>query len=133
MWRTAVLFLLLPLAACGGGASEADGHYCQGSATDGCVAVPRDATKEEFCSAGEAFSTSSGFANGLRAAKALAAVGTPDDIDEGARAGFVELVERMVDSRDADDFRQRTSNLSQEEKDHLLDLDNYIQSACALS
>jgi hypothetical protein len=127
----AVMLLLLALVAgCGSGGSGS--HYCTASVTKGCEQVPTSATKEDFCAAGAMFSESKGFKNGLKAAAHLAAVGTPADIKESARAGFVELVERMIDSSDGADFRRRTHDLRQDSKasKHLLDLDTYIQEAC---
>ena len=120
--------LVLVASGCGGG-SDGD-HFCSGARTDGCESVPTAAKKEDFCAAGAAFSESKGFKNGLKTAKHLAAVGTPSDIEASARAGFVELVERMVDSKDGADFRGRTQNLSPTESEHLLDLDTYIQATC---
>jgi hypothetical protein len=120
--------LLAPLAAaCGSG----DQHYCTGTKkSGGCRVVPSDATKQEFCAAGEAFSESEGFSNGVKAAEHLASVGTPPDIKASARAGFIELVERMADSENGPDFRRRTRSLTSRESKHLLDLDTYIQGAC---
>jgi hypothetical protein len=129
--KLVVAALLLPLVLLTG-CGKGDGrHFCTGTDSGGCTKVPADATKAAFCTAGSTFSEANGFANGLKAAKALAAVGTPSDIDASARAGFVELVERMVDAENGPDFRRRTRNLSDSEKRHLLDLDSYIRETCA--
>ncbi|WP_148046055.1 hypothetical protein [Nocardioides marmoriginsengisoli] len=127
-YLVAVAAVALVASGCGGGSG--DSEFCSGSSTSGCTEVPKAAAKEDFCAAGAAFSGSKGFKNGLKAARRLAAVGTPNDIEASARAGFVELVERMVDSKDGPDFRGRTRNLSSAESKHLLDLDTYIQATC---
>ncbi|MFL6061580.1 MAG: hypothetical protein ACJ72E_10135 [Marmoricola sp.] len=121
-----VALLLTVPTACGSSSS----YFCTGASTSGCTKVPANASTEAFCAAGSTFSSVEGFANGVKAAKSLAAVGTPPDIDASARAGFVELVERMVDSKNGPDFRSRTRHLSNVEKKHLLDLDTYIGKTC---
>lgn len=121
-----VTVLLAVPTACG----SSKAYFCTGASTSGCTKVPANATIAAFCAAGSSFSSVEGFSNGVKAAKALAAVGTPPDIDASARAGFVELVERMVDSKNGPDFRSRTRHLSNEEKKHLLDLDTYIGKTC---
>lgn len=99
----------------------------------GCQDIPEDASKAAFCKAGQRFSALQKvpFAQGQDAVDKLADVGTPSDIDSAARAGFVELIDRMNDSEDAGDFRRRTATMDKQERAHLLALDTYIQGACS--
>jgi hypothetical protein len=103
-----------------------------GFAVAGCSHIPQDASKKEFCTAGEQFSAldKATFAQGRAAIKRLAGIGTPPDIDASARKGFVELVSRMDDADNAEDFRHRTRTMNRSERKHLLDLDTYIQKTC---
>ncbi|MFL6158970.1 MAG: hypothetical protein ACJ72D_23015 [Marmoricola sp.] len=98
----------------------------------GCGQIPQSASKKDFCTAGERFSAldKATFADGRKAIDRLAAVGTPPDIDTSARSGFVELVSRMKDSDNAEDFRRRTRTMNRAERKHLLDLDDYIRKTC---
>lgn len=95
--------------------------------------IPENASKKDFCSEGEKFSASTNFAEGVTAAKKLAEVGTPKDITTGARAGFVELVERVTGSKSGADFKKKQAKLSKTEAEHLSDLNEYIQKTCDLS
>jgi hypothetical protein len=99
----------------------------------GCQSIPEDATTKDFCSAGEKYSElrDVAFSEAVRVSKQLAEVGTPADIDASARAGFVELIERMDDADNGADFRRRTLSMNEQERKHLLDLDTYIQKTCA--
>ncbi len=99
----------------------------------GCQSIPEDAATEDFCSAGQKYSELRGvpFAEAVEVSKQLADVGTPPDIDASARAGFVELIERMDKAKNGADFRNRTTGMSDEERRHLLDLDSYIQRTCS--
>lgn len=99
----------------------------------GCQSIPEDAAKEDFCSAGQKYSELRGvpFDEAVAVSKQLAEVGTPADIDASARAGFVELIERMDEAENGADFRQRTLTMDQDERKHLLDLDTYIQRTCS--
>ncbi|HET6153155.1 MAG TPA: hypothetical protein VFE15_09365 [Marmoricola sp.] len=103
-----------------------------GVGVSGCQHVPKDASKQAFCSAGEKFSEldKATFAQGRSAIKRLADVGTPPNIDSSARAGFVELVDRMQSAHNAEDFRHRTRTMSSSQRKHLLALDSYIQKTC---
>lgn len=99
----------------------------------GCQNIPEDASTQDFCEAGERYSALRDvtFAKALQVSKQLAEVGTPADIDASARAGFVELIERMEAAENGADFRERTVGMSEKERQHLLDLDTYIQKTCA--
>jgi len=99
----------------------------------GCQSIPENAAKKDFCSAGEKYSELRGvaFSEAVEVSKQLAEVGTPADIDASARAGFVELIERMDKAENGADFRKRTQGMSEQERKHLLDLDSYIQRTCA--
>lgn len=101
----------------------------------GCEDIPEDASKADFCLAGERYTalTNVPFSEGEAAIKALADVGTPSDIDKPARQGFVELVDRMNSSDDAAEFRQKSENLSAEEGEHRTALTVYIQLTCLLA
>jgi hypothetical protein len=130
--RKLVVVPLLLAALLASGCGKASGtRYCTSAGAGGCTKVPADASQQAFCRAGAAFSSSVGFSHGLKAAKELASVGTPADMKASARAGFVELVQRMVDSANGPDFRNRTRHLADAEKQHLLDLDSYISTTCA--
>jgi hypothetical protein len=98
-----------------------------------CSHVPEDASKAAFCEAGQKFSALQKvtFARGQDAIERLAKVGTPADIDSDARAGFVELIDRMRASDNAGDFRERTRTMSEAQRDHLFALDTYIQGTCS--
>ncbi len=102
-------------------------------ALTGCGGVPADAAKKDFCAAGKRYSELRGveFADAVEVSKELAEIGTPTDIDASARAGFVELVDRMDAAQNGADFRRRTLGMSETERRHLLDLDSYIQRTCA--
>lgn len=99
----------------------------------GCQSIPEDAATEDFCSAGQKYSElrSVPFDEAVAVSKQLAEVGTPADIDASARAGFVELIERMDEAKNGADFRKRTLTMDQAERKHLLDLDTYIQRTCS--
>jgi len=99
----------------------------------GCGSIPDDATEKAFCSAGEKYSElrDVSFAEAVKVSRQLAEVGTPANIDASARAGFVELIDRMDAAKNGADFRKRTLNMNEKERKHLLDLDTYIQKTCA--
>lgn len=94
--------------------------------------IPKNAAKEDFCSEGEKFSASNTWKKGVQAAEKLAEVGTPADITPGARAGFVELVQRVTGSDSGSDFKKKQAKLSKDEAKHLNDLNEYIQKTCDL-
>lgn len=98
----------------------------------GCSSIPENASVKDFCTEGEKFSASTNFSDGIKAAKRLQEVGTPSGIGADARTGFVELVERMLDSENGGDFRARTKKLTAEERKHLVALSNYIRKTCQL-
>lgn len=99
----------------------------------GCQSIPEDADTKDFCNAGERYSElrDVSFAEAVKVSKQLAEVGTPADIDASARAGFVELIDRMDAAKNGADFRKRTLTMNEDERKHLLDLDTYIQKTCA--
>lgn len=99
----------------------------------GCRTIPENASVTEYCKTGEAYTNLKDvpFEQGLAMTKKLAAVGTPAGIDASARAGFVELINRMEDSRDAADFRRRTDTMGKAEEKHLLALYTYNQKICS--
>lgn len=99
-------------------------------ALTGCQSIPQDAPVATFCSSGEQFSASTKFDQGVRAAKHLAEVGTPKGIDPDARAGFVELINRVTGARDGNDFIKSSKKLTTEEQKHLSALGEYIQKTC---
>ena len=98
----------------------------------GCQSIPQDADVAAFCSEGEKFSASTNWADGVRAAKKLQETGTPQGIGKSARSGFVELVDRVLDSESGGDFRSRTKSLSEAERKHLVALSDYIKKTCQL-
>lgn len=98
----------------------------------GCQDVPENASKKEFCSEGEKFSASTTFEQGVKAAERLAEVGTPAGIPKSARLGFVELIERVTESKNGAEFKKKTKELSDEEGKHLMDLSAYIDKTCDL-
>lgn len=104
-------------------------------ALTGCEDIPQDASKADFCLAGERFSALDKvpFSEGQAAAEALAEVGTPADIDKSAREGFVELIDRMDSSDNAAEFRRKSGSLSITEAEHRTALTAYIQMSCLLA
>lgn len=101
----------------------------------GCQDIPEDASKAAFCQAGERFSALEKvpFSEGEAAAKALAEVGTPADIDKPAREGFVELIDRMDSSDNAAEFLKKSRSLGSKETEHLTALTAYIRLTCLLA
>ena len=97
----------------------------------GCQSVPSDASVKAFCASGEQFSASTKFAQGVAAAKHLAKVGTPAGINADARAGFIELINRVTGAHDGNDFLKRSRKLTVEEQKHLAALSVYITKTCA--
>src|SRR5512144_1194934 len=71
------------LAACGGGSSSTASADASAS---GAAASPTDATQGAFCGS---FQTLSSKSTPAEVAAQLEKVGTPSDIDAGARNGFV--------------------------------------------
>jgi hypothetical protein len=98
----------------------------------GCQEIPTSASKKDFCSAGEKFSASKTFKQGVAAAKKLEAVGTPKDMPKGAREGFVELVNRVLDAKDGQDFLKRNKKLTKTQGKNLMALTAYIRKTCTL-
>jgi hypothetical protein len=99
----------------------------------GCMTIAEHASRAAFCTAGQQFSALQRvpFRQAQQATDRLGQVGTPADIDAAARAGFVELIDRMDSSSNAADFRKRTRSMDQSERDHLFALDTYIQGTCS--
>ncbi|MBO9519890.1 MAG: hypothetical protein J7518_00015 [Nocardioidaceae bacterium] len=95
--------------------------------------IPTNASTRDFCGEGEKFSASTSFKEGVAAAEKLGEVGTPKNITAGARAGFVELVERVTGSDSGADFKKKQAKLTKAEATHLADLNEYIQKTCDLS
>jgi hypothetical protein len=96
----------------------------------GCQSVPTDASVKEFCASGEQFSAATRFDQGVASARHLAKVGTPTGIDAGARAGFIELINRVTSARDGNDFTKQSKKLTSEEQNHLAALNDYIRKTC---
>lgn len=99
----------------------------------GCQSIPEDADVAAFCTAGKRYSElrDVSFAEAVKVSEQLADVGTPANIDASARAGFVELIDRMGQAENGADFRKRTLGMTASERKHLLDLDTYIQKTCS--
>lgn len=96
----------------------------------GCRSIPKSASVKDFCSAGEKFSASTTFGQGVSAAKKLAATGTPKGIPADARDGFVQLIDRVLDAKDGQDFMRKTKKLNSDERKNLKALDAYIKKTC---
>lgn len=96
----------------------------------GCQDIPKSASVKDFCGAGEKFSASSTFKQGVASAKKLAEVGTPKGIPSAARDGFVQLIDRVLDAKDGQDFIKRSKKLNAEERANLKALDAYIKKTC---
>ena len=101
-----------------------------GGALTGCQDIPEGASTREFCSAGETFSASTTFKQGVDSAERLAEVGTPKGISARARDGFVQLVERVLDAKDGQDFIKASEKLSKDDLKNLKALNEYIQKTC---
>jgi len=99
-------------------------------ALSGCENIPKSASKKDFCSAGERFSASTTFKQGVSAAKKLSSVGTPKGIPKRARDGFVELIHRVLDAKNGPDFMARSKRISHDEQLNLQALDAYIKKTC---
>ena len=96
----------------------------------GCQDIPKTASVRDFCSAGEKFSASTKFDQGVAAAKKLADTGTPKGIPRAARDGFVQLVDRVLDAKDGQDFIKKSKKLDATEQKNLRALDAYIKKTC---
>jgi hypothetical protein len=98
----------------------------------GCGRIPTSASKKDFCSAGERFSASTTFKQGVAAAKDLQKTGTPSNIPKSARRGFVELVSRVLDAKDGQDFLKKNKKLTEAQGKDLMALTAYIKKTCTL-
>jgi hypothetical protein len=98
----------------------------------GCQDIPTSASVKDFCSAGEKFSASTTFKQGVTAAKRLEKIGTPGDIPKSARRGFVELVNRVLDAKDGQDFLKKNKKLTHAQGEDLMALTAYIKKTCTL-
>src|SRR4051812_7637592 len=78
----------------------------------GCKDVPTSASVKDFCSAGEKFSASTTFKQGVSSAKKLSDVGTPKGIPKAARDGFVQLINRVLDAKNGQDFIKKSKKLN---------------------
>ncbi|MCW2755578.1 MAG: hypothetical protein JWQ32_2989 [Marmoricola sp.] len=116
--RRATLFLLVVLAV---------------PVLAGCQSVPSNASVKAFCSSGDRFSASTRFDQGVAAAKNLAKVGTPAGINADARAGFIELINRVTGAHDGNDFIKQAKKLTVDEQKHLAALTVYIDKTCTTS
>ena len=96
----------------------------------GCRDIPKSATKKDFCDAGEKFSASTTFKQGVSSAEKLGDVGTPKDISKRARDGFVQLIDRVLDAKDGQDFKRESKKLDADERKNLMALNDYIQKTC---
>ena len=98
----------------------------------GCGDIPTSASKKEFCSAGEKFSASKTFRGGVAAARRLQRTGTPGDIPKNARRGFVELVNRVLDAKNGQDFLKKNKRLTEAQRKDLRALTAYIEKTCTI-
>jgi len=98
----------------------------------GCQNIPKSASVKEFCSAGEKFSASNTFPEGVAAAKKLKKVGTPKGIPKSARRGFVELINRVLDAKNGADFLKKNKKLTEAQGKDLIALTAYIKKTCTL-
>jgi len=96
----------------------------------GCRDIPASATVKDFCSAGEKFSASTTFKQGVSSAKKLQDVGTPKGIPKAARDGFVQLIDRVLKAEDGQDFIKKSKKLDKTEQANLKALDAYIKKTC---
>lgn len=101
-----------------------------GLGLSGCRDIPKTASVADFCSAGEKFSASTKFDQGVAAAKKLAETGTPKGIPQAARDGFVQLIDRVLDAKDGQDFIKKSKKLDAGEQANLKALDAYIKKTC---
>lgn len=95
-----------------------------------CTDIPESASKKDFCSAGETFSASHTFKQGVASAKKLSEVGTPSNTPKRARNGFVQLIDRVLDAKDGQDFLKKSKKLNDDERKNLMALNDYIQKTC---
>ena len=98
----------------------------------GCGDIPTSASTKDFCSAGEKFSASTTFKQGVAAARRLQKTGTPRDIPKNARRGFVELVNRVLDARSGQDFLKKNKRLTESQGKYLRALTADIEKTCTV-
>ncbi|MFL6025163.1 MAG: hypothetical protein ACJ72O_17605 [Marmoricola sp.] len=96
----------------------------------GCRDVPTTASVKDFCSAGEKFSASTTFKQGISSAKKLQDIGTPSNTPKRARDGFVQLINRVLDAKDGQDFIKKSKKLDADERKNLMALNDYIKKTC---
>ena len=96
----------------------------------GCREIPKAASVKDFCAAGEKFSASTTFSQGVSAAKKLSDVGTPKGIPQAARDGFVQLIDRVLEAKNGQDFIKKSKKLNADEQKNLKALDAYIKKTC---
>lgn len=116
------------LAACGGGSSSTASADASAS---GAAASPTDATQGAFCGS---FQTLSSKSTPAEVAAQLEKVGTPSDIDAGARNGFVvflDKVEQLPDNAGAQALNNLQSSLSAADQKDVLAFLTYTQKECA--
>lgn len=105
--------------------------YIQGACSD---RVPSNASRADFCSAGQAFAKAqnddASFPKAKEAVAQLVKIGTPENMNAAARLGFIELIDRMNSSTDAPAYDELTRTINPTERDHLDALDAYIKKTC---
>jgi hypothetical protein len=119
------------LAACGGGGSSSTASA--DASASGAAASPTDATQGAFCGS---FQTLSSKSTPAEVAAQLEKVGTPSDIDAGARNGFVvflDKVEQLPDNAGAQALNNLQSSLSAADQKDVLAFLTYTQKECASS
>ncbi|HET7431180.1 MAG TPA: hypothetical protein VFJ89_06720 [Nocardioides sp.] len=120
------------LAACGSGGSSTTAT-AESTPTSGAAGAPTDATQEAFCGS---FQTLSSKSTPAEVAAQLEKVGTPSDIDAGARNGFevfLGKVENLPDNAGAKALDQLQSSLSAADQKDVLAFLTYTQKECASS
>ena len=118
------------LSACGGGDdSDKDSSTTPGQAST----APRDAKTSEFCTVyGDIVKSG---ASDLKAAqsavKKLTDVGTPDDMDADARAGYEVMIDTIEGAKSDDELTTLGQKLSKDQTAKLVAFSQYVSTTCA--
>lgn len=91
-----------------------------------------NASTADFCVAGKVFAANrnGAFEDRKAALDGLVKVGAPPDISPAARLGLIELVDRMNSSTSNEQLDELTRDISADEREHLVALDDFIKKAC---
>lgn len=96
-----------------------------------CGGSPEDASSKDFCGAMEDVGKSGdNFDDTKDAVADLADVGTPEGIGDDARKGFELMVDAYDDSGDEDELKEKSDDLSDDEKKQGEEFSSYYLEEC---